>query len=352
MKNFIATLTLMASTSALAAPSLTVYNLPDYLDPQLLTVFTSQTGIEVDYHEYQNADELAAVLASGDSLDVMVTSQLQLPQLLSQQQLQPLPDTLLEGREAMINPILEGVVVKAGAHDYAIPYLWAAAGIVYEDSQVPQLMGSAPKHWISLFDADQLARTSDCGNGWENMPETVMELYSNAIGYHLKHMSDRRMSKLSKQLQAARPMILNLDRSQTVELLAKGDLCLSMAWSDEARSAAEQRSSLKFVIPDEGSVVELNSWMIAASSQQSEAAAKFIGFMMAPENVIQNSLYTHAYSTLTQQVTESSADEQQLAEVLPESGIQTRVHIQEQLDAEETERLHQYWQQVVDTAPF
>ena len=55
-----------------AADSIRVYNWNDYIAPQVLENFTRDTGIEVEYHTFASAEELAAALQSGQSIDCLL----------------------------------------------------------------------------------------------------------------------------------------------------------------------------------------------------------------------------------------------------------------------------------------
>ncbi len=62
---------LLALTPMLASAEevIRVYNWNDYIAPQVLKDFEAETGIRVDYHTYSTAEELAAVLATGEAID-------------------------------------------------------------------------------------------------------------------------------------------------------------------------------------------------------------------------------------------------------------------------------------------
>ena len=73
-----------------AADSIRVYNWNDYIAPQVLENFTRDTGIEVEYHTFASAEELAAALQSGQSIDIAVPSHNDLPGLIASGRIRPL----------------------------------------------------------------------------------------------------------------------------------------------------------------------------------------------------------------------------------------------------------------------
>ncbi|PPV34473.1 hypothetical protein C5L43_18750 [Ectopseudomonas oleovorans] len=73
-----------------AADSIRIYNWNDYIAPQVLENFTRDTGIEVEYHTFASAEELAAALQSGQPIDTAVPSH---SALLQQPGLYPDQDT-------------------------------------------------------------------------------------------------------------------------------------------------------------------------------------------------------------------------------------------------------------------
>ena len=79
-----------ASAMAAAADSIRVYNWNDYIAPEVLERFQEETGITVDYRTFSTAEELDAVMANDEPIDIAVVSHNTLPQLISDGKLQPL----------------------------------------------------------------------------------------------------------------------------------------------------------------------------------------------------------------------------------------------------------------------
>ncbi|HSX70312.1 MAG TPA: extracellular solute-binding protein, partial [Pseudomonas sp.] len=114
---------------AAAADSIRVYNWNDYIAPQVLADFTKATGIQVEYHTYASAEELNEILASGESIDIAVPSQNDLPPLIEQGRLQPLDLTRLPNRKHLDKHLLSKLAAVDPQNRYAVPYLWGAVGL-------------------------------------------------------------------------------------------------------------------------------------------------------------------------------------------------------------------------------
>ena len=71
-----------------------------------------------------------------------------------------------------------------------------------------------------------------------------------------------------------------LDNNTYTEQVAAGQLCVSVAWSGHTLQAAARRSTLKFLVPEEGGLLTVDSWAIPKSAKQPELAYRFIDYML------------------------------------------------------------------------
>lgn len=345
--NHITTLLLILSASVAQADVLRVYNWIDYIDPLVISDFTRQTGIAVDYREYHSAEELEAALDRGESFDLVAPSHFQMENLIKEGKLQRIDRNQID-RFDTIDVLLQGALASFnGANDYAVPYLWSSVGIVYDRDQFQKRGLEHPDSLMYLFEPSQLSRSKACGVGWIDAPIEVFSLYSNLIGKQLDRLPSRRINKMGGKLADVRSMVNTINNAEYTNQLMNGELCLSLAWSGHARLAASQRTSLSYHVAAEGGVIAIDSWAIPKNAKNAEQAHQFINFMLAPENAVRNSAATFFYSPLAPEMLTDKVLSSTTVKVLPDDDERSRLYMAEHLSEKQLSALEEAWADVV-----
>ena len=91
---------------------------------------------------------------------------------------------------------------------------------------------------------------------------------------------------------------------------------MNLSWSGDAQwaidEAAEMGMNLAYVIPDEGSVVWFDGWVIPKYAKNTKAARYFINYMCMPENALRNMDMTGYVSAIGgNEILESMSDDEE-----------------------------------------
>lgn len=329
------------------AQTLKIYNWAGYIDPAVVEGFEREAGVTVDYHTYTSAQELYAALDTGADFDVVVPSHFQLQRLIGQNQLQALDVSKLSRYGNLDPKLMASLAGVSGAGRYVVPYQWSTVGLVIDSARVEQLLGEpAPASWRLLFDAKYVAQLKGCGIGWVDAPEEMFSLWMNFQGKRLLDASPRRLADVGAQMLQQSDSVRTLDNSIYIEQLAAGRLCVAVAWSGHALQAAARRSALKFLVPEEGGLLTVDSWAIPKSAKQPELAYRFIDYMLDARNARLNSEATHFYAPLRGDLPEMIELAQQSAELVPQLGERRRLYFLEPLSAQQTQAINQQWQAI------
>lgn len=273
---------------AQAADSITVYNWNDYIAPQVLEDFTRDTGIAVDYHTFTTAEELDKALNSGEAIDVAVPSHNQLPALISAGRIRPLDFSQLPNSRHLDKQLLSKLAAVDPQNRHAVPYLWGAVGLAINTPKAEAAYGGPlPDSWSLLFDPQQSARLASCGISVLDAADEGLSLLLNYQGRSLARSAPSRIQRAGKILDALRPNLRYVDSERYIDDLAKGNLCLSMAWVGDALAAAQAGQPVRFVVPQEGSVLFIDNLVIPATSSQPTLAHRFINYLMQPKVIAQ-----------------------------------------------------------------
>ena len=283
----------LAPGLAAAADSIRVYNWNDYIAPQVLADFTKATGIAVEYHTYASAEELDKILASGESIDIAVPSQNDLPPLIKAGLVQPLDMSRLPNRKHLDKQLLSKLAAVDPQNRYAVPYLWGAVGLAINTPQAEAAYGGPlPSSWSLLFDPVQSSKLASCGVSVLDAPD---EMFYNLLSYQgrsLNNTSPGRIRKTGAILQSLRPNLRYVDSERYIDDLNQGRLCVAVAWVGDALGASDAGQPVQFVVPEEGSTLFIDNLVIPSSARRADLAHHFIDYLMQPQVAAQISSET------------------------------------------------------------
>lgn len=283
----------LAPGLAAAADSIRVYNWNDYIAPQVLADFTKATGIAVEYHTYASAEELDKILASGESIDIAVPSQNDLPPLIKAGLVQPLDMSRLPNRKHLDKQLLSKLAAVDPQNRYAVPYLWGAVGLAINTPQAEAAYGGPlPSSWSLLFDPTQSSKLASCGVSVLDAPD---EMFYNLLSYQgrsLTNSSPGRLRKAGEALMGLRPNLRYVESERYIDDLNQGRLCVAVAWVGDALGASGAGQPVQFVVPEEGSTLFIDNLVIPSSARRADLAHQFIDYLMQPQVAAQISSET------------------------------------------------------------
>ncbi|WFC60703.1 polyamine ABC transporter substrate-binding protein [Pseudomonas sp. REST10] len=285
---FAAVLLGLISGLSQAADSIRVYNWNDYIAPQVLENFTRDTGIEVEYHTFASAEELNAALESGQAIDIAVPSHNELPTLIANGRIRPLDFNLLPNRSHLDKQLLSKLAAVDPQNQHAVPYLWGAVGLAINTPQAEAAYGRPlPESWSLLFDPEKSARLASCGISVLDAADETLSLLLNYQGRSLARSAPSRIERAGDLLQSLRPNLRYVDSERYIDDLSNGRLCLAVAWVGDALAAAQAGQPVRFLVPQEGSVLFVDNLVIPSSASRPELAHRFIDYLMQPQVIAQ-----------------------------------------------------------------
>jgi putrescine transport system substrate-binding protein len=271
-------------------PVLHVYNWADYIGHNTIAKFEQQTHIKVIYELYDSNETLEAKLLAGRSgYDIVSTTTGFYGRQIKAGAYLPLDKSQLTNW-SNLDPAVLAIQAQADpGNRYAVPYLHAMNGFVYNVDLVKARMPDAPTGSLAmLFDPKVIAHFADCGVTFLDSPPDVIQL---ALAYLHLDPNSRRIDDLhaaESVVMAVRPYIRTFDSNDYWHQLASNETCLAIAWSSDysvAQARAREDGTgarLAFTLPQEGSNITYNALLIPASAPHPEAAHKFLNFILQP----------------------------------------------------------------------
>ena len=270
---------------------LNIYNWADYIGYGTIADFERQTHIKVVYGLYDSNQTLEAKMLAGRSgYDIVSTTTAFYSRQIKAGAYLPLDRTKLTNWKNLDPAVLNIQAQADPGNRYAVPYLHAMNGLVYNVDLIKARMPDAPTDSLAMiFDPKVIAHFADCGVTFLDSPEDVIQL---ALAYLHRDPNSRSVDDLhaaENLVMAVRPYIRTFDSNDYWHQLASKEACLSIAWSSDY-SVAQARAledgtgaHLAFILPKEGSNITYNAFLIPASAPHPEAAHKFLNFILEPK---------------------------------------------------------------------
>ena len=265
-----------------------VYNWGDYIDPELLTKFKEETGIDVKYDVYDTNEIMYQKLNSGNvSYDIVIPSDYMIEKMKNEDMLAKIDYSNIPNYKYI------GEQFKKLAYDptdeYSVPYMWGTVGIIYNTKRVSDPVDSWNILWNPKY-KDQVI-----------MPDSVrdaMAVAEKKLGYSLNTENLDQIEDAKKELMTQKKdgLILGYMVDQVKDAMVGGEASLAVAWSGDAVTMIERNPDLAYAIPKEGSNKWFDAIAIPKNAKHKENAEKFINFLCDPENAEQNVEYI-GYST-------------------------------------------------------
>ncbi len=274
----------MSSTSQ--SNKLVIYNWGDYIAPDLITKFTDETGIEVQYETFDSNESMyTKIKQGGATYDIAVPSDYMIDKMRKENLLIKLDKSKITVLENIGDEFL-GLSFDEN-NDYSIPYFWGTLGIVYNDTMVE----NAPEHWSDLWNSEYANDIMLVDGARE-----VMGIGLGTLGYSLNTKSLSELNAASQKLDDLTPNIKAIVGDEMKGYMINGDAAIGVTFSGEASEMLDSNEHLHYVVPSEGSNLWFDNLVIPKTAKHVDEAYAFINFMLRPENAAQNAEYI-GYST-------------------------------------------------------
>ncbi len=266
-----------------------VYNWGEYIDPETIDLFEEETGIEVVYDEFETNEIMYPKVESGAaSYDVVCPSDYMISKMIENNMLAEINfDNIPNARDNIGAQYYEQSRGFDPENKYSVPYCWGTVGILYNKTMVDEPITSWAKLWDPKY-ADNIL-----------MQDSVRDAFMvaeklNGFSMNTKDPGELEIAKNS--LIEQKPLVQAYVIDQVRDKMIGGEAAIGVIYSGEAIYTQRENPDLEYVIPEEGTNVWIDSWVILKDAPNKENAEKFIDFMCRGDIAVKNFEYI-TYST-------------------------------------------------------
>ena len=274
-----------AASGSADGGELYVYNWGEYIDEDVISQFEEETGITVVYDLFETNEEMYPVIEAGAvNYDVVCPSDYMIQKmrendLLAELNFDNIPNI------AQIDPAyMEMSQAFDPENKYSVPYCWGTVGILYNTKLLDELGVPAPTKWADLWD-ERLS-------GEILMQDSVRDAFMVALkkdGYSMNSESKDELEQTKQELIDQKPLVQAYVIDQVRDKMIGGEAAVGVIYSGEMLYIQDEVAKLgldydlEYVIPEEGTNLWLDSWVIPKNAKNKENAEKWIDFMCRPE---------------------------------------------------------------------
>ena len=279
---------------------LVVYNWGEYIDPEVLTMFEEETGIDIVYEEFETNEILYPKISSGAiAYDVICPSDYMIQRMIENDLLSEINFDNIPNIKNIGEQYMEQSKQFDPENKYSVPYCWGTVGILYNKTMVDEPVDSWSILWNPKYKDSIL------------MQDSVRDAFGvtlKYLGYSLNSIDLDELTEAKNLLIEQKPLVQAYVIDQVRDKMIGNEAALGVIYSGEAIYTQKENPNLEYVIPKEGSNIWIDSWVIPKNAEHKENAEKFINFLCRPDIALMNFEYI-TYSTPNEAARELIEDE-------------------------------------------
>lgn len=287
-------LTLLASMLILSGcgtdPSkvIRIFNASEYIAEDVIEKFEEETGYKVIYSEFASNEDMYTKIKT-TSYDVLIPSDYMIDRLIKEDLVQHLDFNNIPNyqfvNDSFKNPYYDP------ENKYSVPYMWSTVGILYDSTKVKEEVKDMSIMWNEAY------------KGKIFMLDSVRDsigITLKKLGYSVNSSDDTELEAAKNELLNQRDLVLGYVTDEVKDKIISGEGYMGLVYSGEAGKAISEKDTLKYAIPENGTIYCVDAMVIPSNAQNKLGAESFINYMHKPEIAAQNALETFYGCTNTE----------------------------------------------------
>ena len=278
---------------------LNVYNWSDYIAEDTIKNFEKETGIKVNYDNYDANEILHAKLVAGKTgYDIVVPGSHFAKTQIAGGLLQKLDRSKLTNWGNLDKGLLEQLANVDPGNQYLVDWLWGYVTIGINTAKVKAALGANPNPlpmpdnaWSLIFDPKYAAKLKGCGVNFLDSASEVLPVAMLYVGKPAYGTKPADYDAAAAMLKSVRPFVTRFSSSGYIDDLARGQLCAVMGYSGDiniARARALEAApkaapAIEALVPKGGATMFFDTMAIPKDAPHPNNAHLFINYMMRPE---------------------------------------------------------------------
>lgn len=312
IKRFVSAVVVLALTVSLCCPIavsaatkktvLNVYNWGEYIDLETLELFEdAYPDIKVNYTTYDSNESMYSKIVSGAaSYDIVIPSDYMISKLIEEDMLAELNfDNIPNFKNVSEN-------LKGKSYDpenkYSVPYFWNTVVLIYNTAFVDE-EDVKEQSWDLLWNESYKGKILMFDN-----PRDAFGIALTKLGYSMNSENPEEWKAAADLLNQQKPLVQAYVMDAIFDKMETAEAWIAPYYAGDALIIQNENEDIDFYMPQEGTNLFFDAMCVLKTSENKEAAEKFINFMCEPEIAAMNS-ETVGYATPIEPALELLDDE-------------------------------------------
>ena len=261
---------------------LRIYTWTDYIDPKFVEQFEKENNCKVVIDTFDSNETMfSKLMIDNCNYDICCPTEYYIPILKNAELIEKLDTTKLIN---VINNFDPRFLNKLERLEYHIPYAVSCTGIIYRKDIYPNI---TIKDWNDIF-----------SNKFKNkiyILDDIREIIGLALKQNNFSVNSTKIKELSIAIETAKDWKNKcqlMDNEAYKNKIINNDLDLAMCYSSDAiQIIINNQDKFDFIIPDCGTTVSVDTFVILKQSKNKDLAYKFLDTLYKKENAAKNSEY-------------------------------------------------------------
>ena len=249
-----------------------------YMDTSIFKDFERETGIKVNYSEYQNNEEMYSIIKSGAAIyDVIIPSDYMVSRMINEGMLEELDFSNIPNYSLIDNSYKNLEYDPEGK--YSVAYMTGTVGIIYNSTMIDDDITS----WSALFDSKYAGQILMFDN-----PRDAFGIALKHLGYSMNTSAESEIREAFDLLVSQKNILQAYVMDQIFDKLEAGEAAIGPYYAGDYLLMVENNPDLVFVRPVEGSNWFVDAMCIPLGAKNKENAEIFINFICSTNAALAN----------------------------------------------------------------
>ena len=307
-----------------------VYNAGEYIDPEVPKLFEEETGIKVIYDTFETNEEMYPVIQAGGVVyDAVCPSDYMIEKMMQNHLLQEVDFNNVPNIKEIGKDYMKMCEQFDPGNKYVVPYTTGTVGILYNKKMLDELGVPYPTKWADLWNPKL--------KGEILMQDSVRDAFMVALkkeGHSMNTVSDAELDEALQDLIKQKPLVQAYVVDQVRDKMIGEEAAVGVIYSGEILYVQGELEGtdveIDYAIPEEGTNVWFDGWVIPWNAKHKENAEKWMNFLCRPDIAAKNFEYityptpnVGALALLDKSYTENKAVFPDMKEVLKKGEVYT-----------------------------
>ncbi|MGK7929636.1 MAG: spermidine/putrescine ABC transporter substrate-binding protein [Spirulina sp.] len=252
---------------------LNIYNWSTYIDEETIPEFEEKFNVKIQYDTFESNEALLAKIQPGNpGYDIIVPTGDFIENMVAQGLLEELDHNNIPNLkhidEAFIDPPFDP------GNQYSVPYQWGTLGIGYNI----EATGGEIISWEEIFAPKYKGRVALMED-----PRAMLGAILMYLGYDPNTINESELAKAKDFLIKNKDAIATFAPDTGQDLLDQGEVDIAVEWSGDIFQIMEENDKIRYVIPEEGTIVWTDNLAIPKGAPHKKLAEQFINFVLEPK---------------------------------------------------------------------